>query len=250
MPAELNKILTRIEEVRNDEEQKKNLYSKKKGRPENFVSRLKNALVEEDDTQKRLTENNIEIALDSLEKIVRNQITAISSMSDAQISKIDLFKYDISGEVQPFCKVDQIEKLIKEEIEKSIGNIGLSELWLNNKYIHNRYLFLLGKLDEHIIERNLNYPFYMNRKKDRKIRLDTVLEWLICDNIETSDESFYQFMLKENFISYSNEFCHKCQKKQCETCLIVSAINKIGQMSFEEMSSFLTLTCPSMTHFN
>ena len=197
LPVELNKLLTRIEEVRNNEEQKEKLYSKKKGRPENFISRLKNALVEEDDTQKRLTESNIDVALDALEKITRNQISVISSLSDEQISKIDLYTYDVSGAPQRFCEVNQIEKLIKDEIKRSISKIGLSELWLKQKYIDNRYLFLLGKLDDHIIERNLNYPLYMNCKKDRKIKLDAVLDWLICDNIETSDESFYPNLSKK-----------------------------------------------------
>ena len=92
-------------------------------------------------------------------------------MSDEQISKIDLYTYDVSGAPQHFCEVNQIETLIKDEIKRSISNIGLSELWLNQRYIENRYLFLIGRLDEHIIERNLNYPLYMNRRKDRKIRL-------------------------------------------------------------------------------
>lgn len=245
MPTELNKILTRIEAVRNDEEQKEKLYSKKKGRPENFISRLKSALVEEDDTQKRLTESNIDVALDCLEKITRKQITDISALSDEQISKIDLYSYDISGVQQPFCEVDQIETLVKDEIKRSINKLGLPELWLNSKYINNRYLFLLGKLDEHIVERNLNYPLYMNRTKDRKIRLDVVLEWIICGDIETSDDYFYQYKLKENFMKYSNEYCQKCKVGKCESCLIVSAINKIGQMTYAEMHDFLVLTCPS-----
>lgn len=247
LPKELNDILMRIEEVRNDKAQKEKLYLKKKGRPENFVSRLKNALIEVDDTQKSLMESNIDVALDALEKITKNQISAISLLSDVQINKIDLYTYDISGVPQRFCKVDQIEKLIKDEIKRSVNNIGLSELWSSPNYINIRYLFLLGKLDEHIIERNLNYPLYMKCKKDRKIRLDVVLDWLICDNIETSDDYFYQFKLKENFMAYSNKYCQKCKEDRrgdCDSCLMVSAINKIGQMTHEQMQNFVVLTCP------
>ena len=245
MPSELNKILTRIDGARKDEKQKEKLYSKKSGRPENFVSKLKSALIEIDDTQKKLTKSNIDVALNALEKVTQKQIADISSLTDEQISKIKLYSYCVSGVQQSFCKVNQIEALIKEEIEKSIDDIDLCKSWKRKKYINNRYLFLLGKLDEHIIERNLNYPLYKKNKKDRKIGLDVIFEWLICNDIETADEYFYQFMLKENFIAYSNEFCNKCSKGHCENCLIVSAINKIGQMTFEEMSSFLTLTCPS-----
>ena len=248
MPTELNKVLARIEDARNDKEHKKYLYAKKKGRPENFISRLKNALVAEDNTQKVLTESNIDIALDALEKLTKSQISAISSLSDEQISKINIYLYDISGAKQSFCEVNQIEHLIKEEIKRSIDVIGLSSLWQNQNYIHNRYLLLLGKLDEHIIERNLNYPLYKSEDKDRKIRLDVVLEWLICNNIETSDEYFFQYKLKENFTAYSNKFCKKCHKDNkdnCESCMMVSAINKIGEMTHEEMQEFLALTCPS-----
>lgn len=185
--------------------------------------------------------------MDALEKITKNQISAISLLSDVQINKIDLYTYDISGVPQRFCKVDQIEKLIKDEIKRSVNNIGLSELWSSPNYINIRYLFLLGKLDEHIIERNLNYPLYMKCKKDRKIRLDVVLDWLICDNIETSDDYFYQFKLKENFMAYSNKYCQKCKEDRrgdCDSCLMVSAINKIGQMTHEQMQNFVVLTCP------
>lgn len=48
----------------------------------------------------------------------KNQISAISLLSDVQINKIDLYTYDISGVPQRFCKVDQIEKLIKDEIKE------------------------------------------------------------------------------------------------------------------------------------
>lgn len=244
-PAELNKVLTRIETARNDKEMKESLYAKKKGRPENFISKLKNALVEDDDSQKVLNASNIDAALDALEIITKNQISAISSLSDEQINKINIYSYDIAGTKQAFCEVNQIESLIKDEIKSSIGHIGLHPLWLNQRYIDNRYLFLLGKLDEHIIERNLNYPLYMNRKKDRKIKLDVILDWLTCDDIETADDNFYQFKLKENFTVYSNEYCNKCRDRKCESCLMVSAINKIGEMTYEEMHDFLVLTCPS-----
>lgn len=246
MPTELNKVLARIEDARNDKEQKKYLYAKKKGRPENFISRLKNALVAEDNTQKVLTESNIDIALDALEKLTKSQISAISSLSDEQISKINIYLYDISGAKQSFCEVNQIEHLIKEEIKRSIDVIGLSSLWQNQNYIHNRYLLLLGKLDEHIIERNLNYPLYMSQKKDRKIRLDVVLNWLNCEDINTADDSYFQYMLKDMFTNFAGEFCQKkCSERKCDECLLVPAINKIGQMTFKEMSDFLVLTCPS-----
>ncbi len=244
-PKELDDILKKIEDARKYQEKKEKLYCKKVGRPEDFITRLKKALVEEEDTQKRLTADNIDVALDALERVTKKQILDISLLTDEQIDKIALYTYDIAGVSQSFCEVNQIEKLIKDEIERSINNIDLPKLWLDKKYIDNRYLFLLGKLDEHIIERNLNYPLYMKRERDRKIRLDVILEWLRCNDIETSDDCFYQYKLKENFSIYSNEYCQRCKKGSCDSCLLVSAINKIGQMTDTEMSDFLALTCPS-----
>ena len=159
-PEELNKILLRINEARSDENKKQKLYAKHNGRPENFISKLKKALIEADSSQKKLTAENIDMALDELESETRKQIIAICSLTEEQIDKICLFNYELSGMSQLYCEVDRIEELIKEEIKDSIYRFGLSSLWLGDRYLNNRYLFLLGKLDEHIIERDLNYPLY------------------------------------------------------------------------------------------
>lgn len=59
-PAELNKILLRINEARTDENKKQKLYAKHNGRPENFISKLKKSLIEADSSQKKLTAENID----------------------------------------------------------------------------------------------------------------------------------------------------------------------------------------------
>lgn len=244
-PSELISILARIEEVRKDEIKKQCLYAKKKGRPENFIVRLKQALVETYDTQKKLDATNIDLALDALEKKTKNQISDIGGLSDIQIEKINLFTYEVNGQFQNYCKVNQIEQLIKDEIICSVNILGLNPLWLSDKYLNNRYLYLLGKLDEHIIDRNLNYPLYKNNLIDRKIRLNEILDWLINDSIDNADEDFYMYQLKNIFSEYSIEYCQKCKLKKCDSCLFVSAINKIGQLTKHEMKEFLALTCPS-----
>lgn len=244
-PEELNKILLRINEARSDENKKQKLYAKHNGRPENFISKLKKALIEADSSQKKLTAENIDMALDELESETRKQIIAICSLTEEQIDKICLFNYELSGMSQLYCEVDRIEELIKEEIKDSIYRFGLSSLWLGDRYLNNRYLFLLGKLDEHIIERDLNYPLYKSGDLDRKIKLSLFLDWLICGDINTADDFFYQFQLKEIFASISNRFCERCNLGKCDTCLMTSAINKIGQMSFDEMKRFLVLTNPN-----
>jgi len=168
-------------------------------------------------------------------------------LSSMQISKIDLYQYEINGHIQNYCEVDKLADLIITEIQKSISQMGLSKSWLSVSYLKSRYLYLLGKLDEHIIDRNLNYPLYNDNSLDRKIKLSQVFEWLIDDQIDTADEEYYQFQLKESFFKFADNYCVKCKSGRCSSCLLVPAINKIGQMTKDEMNSFLTLTCPSNT---
>lgn len=244
-PVELKNILLRIDEARRDGNKKQELYAKHNGRPENFISKLKKALIEADSSQEKLTAENIDTALDALEGETNKQIAVISSLSQDKIDKISLYQYQLAGIPQSYCEVERIAELIKEEIRNSIQHLGLSPLWLSQRYLDQRYLFLLGKLDEHIIERDLNYPLYKSGDLDRKINLSLVYDWLTCNDIETADEYFYQFKLKEIFASISNRFCGRCSISKCDTCLMTSAINKIGQMSFDEMKQFLSLTSPN-----
>lgn len=201
LSTELNNILLRIKEARGDESKKKKLYAKHNGRPENFISKLKKALIEADSSQKKLTEENIDMALDALDRETRKQITAIKLLDDQKIDKICLYTYELFGESQVYCEVNRIGELIKEEIRNSILRLDLLPLWHGEQYLKNRYLLLLGKLDEHIIERDLNYPLYKSGDLDRKIKLSLFYDWLICGDIDTADEHFYQFHLKEIFSS-------------------------------------------------
>ena len=244
-PTYFNTVLSRINEARNDSSKKQELYIKKKGRPENFVVRLKEALFEYDNNQKKLDASNIDIALNALEVKIQKEISELKKLTDNQIKKIELYSYNISGKFQNYCEVDKIKSLIINEIKSSINKFGLPLAWQTEKYIENRYLYILGKLDEHIKNRDLNYPLYKDNILDRKIKLSQVYDWLTSNDFDNADEEFYQFKLKESFLLFSDKFCSKCKLKKCDSCLLVSAINKIGQFSKNEMKKFLTLTCPN-----
>jgi len=246
-PAELNSILNRINESRSDTLKKQALYERKKGRRESFIVRLKQALSEAYSTTKELDASNIDDALEKLEQKTRAQILAISSLPDELIEKIVVYSYDIEGHTQNYCEVDRIGTLIRQEISRSIDVLELPALWNTEKYIQNRYLYLMGKLDEHIIDRNLNYPLYIDNSLDRKIRLIQIYEWLTNDEFDTADKDFYQYQLKSIFSEYADEYCKRCTLRKCDTCLLVPAINKIGRFTKSEMENFLALTCPSNT---
>lgn len=244
-PDYLTDILDNIQNVRSNDELKKKLFEKKKGRRGTFEAKLRKALLEKDNTQKDLDENNIDDALEALEEDTNNQIRALSLLTDDKLNKIDLYNYDIDGHLQSYCGVDQVEDLIKNEIKKSIDVIGLNKMWESDNFVEKRYMYLMTKLDEHIIDRNLNYSLYMNEKKDRKIRLSKVYDWLTCNNIDTADKEYFHFNLKELFSKIANKYCEKCKSKNCDSCYLSSAVNKILQMTTAQLCEFLSLTCPN-----
>lgn len=241
-PKYLLKLLIDIEKYRKGNKQKENVLKKQQ-----FITALKKAYFKEDDPKKDLNDGNIDAAINALEKKTKTQISNLKALSDSQIKKIELFSYTISGASYDYCPVNEIAELIKLEIENSIDLLKLKPLWKNDNYVQSRYVFLLWNLDEHIIDRNLNYPLYVAGTLDRKIRLSTIYQWLVDNSIETIDEYYYRYELKNVFDEYANEYCQDCGGKDCDNCMVTAAINKLGKMKDSEMEEFLTLTCPSNT---
>ena len=246
-PDYLLKTLKEIDECRIDTNKKESLYVPDRKKKKLFIEALKSSYFKEDDPKKDLNKSNIDSALNALEKRTNKQISDINSLSDSQINKIKLFSYSISGVDNDYCPVNKIEDLIKLEIKKSVALLDQKPLWETNNYVQNRYLFLLWKLDEHIIDRNLNYPLYKAGKLDRKIRLSTIYQWLVDISIETTDEYFYRYELKNVFAEFANEYCQDCGRKKCDNCMVTAAMNKLSKMKDSEMKEFLTLTCPGNT---
>lgn len=245
-PKELQDTLKMINNVRFDLNVRNEVLKVHKGRPSNFVSRLKNALMNKIPSENKLTNENIEEACLALEEQINANILAINSISDVLLDKIDLYTYSIEGVDTKYCEVNRLKDLIIDEIDKTISIMGLHSYWKSQEHKEKRYLFLLGKLDEHIIERNLNFPLYKKGDLDRKIYFDQILEWLTCDDIDVNEDEFYQYYIKERFADVANRFCAHCNKNNCEECLVISALNKIANMTVDEMKHFLLLTNPNI----
>lgn len=244
-PIDLCDILEKIKEYKADSKKKNKICEKNRGRKNSFVVQLWEALLEVNSSQEELNEDNIDDALEALKQKTEKQISDIGSLSTGQIDKIGIYPYSISGEEQLYCEVNRVEMLIEAEIEKSIDLLGLPEEWRSKQLIFNRYLILLEKLDKHIIDRNINYSLYKKEKKDRKILLSEIYEWITSEDIEISDEQFYRYKIKKMITEYSDEYCNDCKLANCDTCNLVSANNKIDQMSADETALFLALTCPN-----
>lgn len=109
---------------------------------------------------------------------------------------------------------------------------------------------MLGKLDQHIVERNLNFPLYKSEKKERKILLRDIYQWVIDPVIDKLPEEFFLYHIKESFFNTVSQYCNsnRCKRKDsCDECSIHTCMNKIGCMSFDEMRDFLHLTNPTVS---
>lgn len=244
-PHELIDMLDKIDEIRRDKTKREEALLVRKGRPSNFICRLKRAL--NDPSVKNLDDSNIDKACNNLEKEINTQLASIRNISKDLIKKIEIYTYNFEGIKQNYCEVDKLKNLLKKEIEKSIPLMGLKSYWISTANINRRYVCLLGHLDEHIIERNLNFPLYKDGKLDRKIKLSQILEWLVSDEIDAQEEGFYHYYIKEKFLETADKVCSRCLKigERCNFCLVPSMLNKIGSFSFDEMKKFLLLTSPN-----
>lgn len=246
-PNELFETLIKINEIRNDKTKREETLSVRKGRPSDFISKLKKALFDNHPSAKKLDVSNIDEACNNLEKEVHFQLDAIRNIPEKLIKKIEIYTYDFGDTKQNYCEVNRLKSLLKNEIKKIIPLMGLKSYWGTDKNIDRRYVCLLGHLDEHIIERNLNFPLYKDGTVERKIKLSQILEWLMSDEIDAQDAEFYHYFIKEKFLETADKFCNHCSKKEetCISCLVTSVLNKIGSLSFDEMKKFLLLTSPN-----
>lgn len=246
-PNELIETLDKINEIRNDKAKRSEALFTRKARPSNFICKLKKALLENNPSAKKLDDSNIDEACNALEKEVNAQIASMRSIPEELIKKIEIYNYDLGDTNQNYCEVNRLKDLLKNEIGKTISMMGLKSYWSTTKNIERRYVCLLGHLDEHIIERNLNFPLYKDGTFERKIKLSKIFEWLVSDEIDAQDAEFYHYFIKEKFLETADRFCSHCIKtgEECDSCLVTSVLNKIGSMSFDEMKKFLLLTSPN-----
>ena len=251
-PTDLQTLLNKITTTRCNNEEIDKIVAAKRGRPSNFKQKLIEACAESLGVDYiELNQDNIDSALTALESKIQAQIAASKAMTDEQLMKIREYPYTIGDAEQSYCGVEQIDELFKHQIE-ILSKIlpQAKEYWVIPDFIQKRYLFLLGKLDQHIVERNLNFPLYKSGKKERKILLRDIYQWVIDPVIDKLPEEFFLYHIKESFFNTVSQYCNsnRCKRKDsCGECSVHTCMNKIGCMSFNEMRDFLHLTNPTVS---
>lgn len=251
-PINLQKILDNITAVKSNKEELDKIVTPKRGRPSNFKQRLTEAYAESiGEDYVKIDKSNVDAALVALETKIQKQITVSKSMTDDQLMKIKEYPYEINGVNQSYCGVEQIESLLKQQIKAMASVLPTAKsYWSTKDYVERRYLYLLGKLDQHIVERNLNFPLYKSGKKERKIALKEIYQWIIDPIIDELPDEFFLYYIKETFFKIIDQYCssNRCKRKEsCSECAVHTCVNKIGCMSFDEMKSFLCLTNPTVS---
>lgn len=249
-PSHLSTQEDEIIKNRMDPSYRTTLTTSKKGRPSNMKSALIQALHKAKPEETKLTDDNLDIAFDALLLELKNERHRISSLDPNNLNKIQLFSYSIQGVTQSYCEVLQAEGLLKNALCAFYSKYNPTSYKKSPHFINNCYLFLLGKLDQHITERALNFSAYKNGTQKRQILLSQIFEWLLSDEIDAHDEQFYLYHVKETIFKSAAEYCSYCDPKKsgfCTNCQVPVCLDHIGNLRFEELDSFLRLLNPHIT---
>ena len=245
-PKELDNTLCEIDEIRNNQEKKKVILEKKGSRLSINV-KLKTALIDEHPDEAGLNEKNINLACDLLERNINTQKNELSKTSAINLNKIGIYQYEIDGTMKEYCSVDRIKGLLLNAIGSTVDKMISQPIWKESEKLERRYEYILGKLDEHIIERNLNYPMYKDETLDRKIKFPVIIDWITNKEIDESEELFYKYHIKNQYYDIIDQYCRRvCNNNVCDECHIISARNHLAKMNIDEMKEFVTLASPDI----
>lgn len=249
-PKHLAIIENEIRTKRDTPEFRNSFLISKRGRPTSLKTELLHALSIVSPADKKLTESNLDIAFDQLLKEIDERKQSLQSLTPVQLSHIDLFSYTINGTSQTYCKKDQAELILKQRIKEFYVKLDPNSYKTGTSFIEASYLFILGKLDQHIVDRSLNYDAYKKGQLDRQISFSTIFDWLISDDIDKRDDFFYLYHIKEQIFRIADRYCNTCRKKSTEHCLecqVPICKDKLGALSFKQLQAFLYITNPHIS---
>ena len=104
-----------------------------------------------------------------------------------------------------------------------------------------------GIMFDAIVDRSLNYRAYMQGSLNRQISFAQIYEWLISDEIDNHDDSFYLYYIKDSLFKKAGTFCKVCSKRgslDCFNCQVPIYKDKLGGLSFKQLKEFLHITNP------
>ena len=249
-PNHLATIKSEILAKRNDPEYRNSFLISKRGRPKALKTELLHALSKAKPSDKKLTEYNLDDAFDQLLVEIDERTKHLQSLTPTQLGYINIYTYPINGTLQTYCAEDQAKVILKQQIKDFYGKLDPSSYKTGSFFVDQSYLFILGKLDQHIVDRALNYDAYKKLQLDRQISFTTIFDWLMSENIDPRDDQFYLYHVKEKIFSTADLYCKTCRKKgtpHCSDCQVPICKDKLGSLSFRQLHDFLRITNPHIS---
>lgn len=249
-PNHLTKIKSEILANRNDSMYRNSFLIAKRGRPTAIKTELLHALSKARPSDKKLTESNLDAAFDQLLIEVDERVKYLQSITPAQLGYVNIYSYPINGTYQTYCGEAQAELILKQQIKDFYSKFDPSSYKTGSSFVDQSYLFMLGKLDQHIVDRSLNYDAYKKSQLDRQISFATIFDWLLSESIDARDERFYLYHIKEKIFSTADRYCKSCRKKgtsHCFDCQVPICKDKLGSLRFRQLKDFLHITSPHIS---
>lgn len=246
-PKHLASIERAITTNRSVPEYRNSFLMKKKGRPTKLKSELLHALSKVCPKEQYLTESNLDNAFDELLREIDERKRLLKRITQTQLSHINIYRYSVGNTKQHYCRKDQAKVILKQQIMDFYITMDPQSYKVDPLFVEKSYLYVLGKLDQHIVDRSLNYEAYKKGQLERQISFATIFEWLLSDEIERLGDEFYIYHIKERFFRMMDDYCKVCSKKMEEHCLecqVPLCKDKLGTLSFRQLREFLNITNP------
>lgn len=176
-PQYLVKTENEIINNRNKQEYRDKLAECKRGRPSTLKSNLKNALLKKHSFFQDLTESNLDEAFDLYLSDIHAEKSKLSSLSETQMNKISICKYTLNGTTMDYCPIESAVELLKSAIRSFYQKtLPSGHYKTQSNFVDKSTLWILGKLDNHIIERDLHFDLYKKGALDRRIVFSDIFE--------------------------------------------------------------------------
>ena len=195
-----------------------------------------------------MTESNLDEAFDLYLSDIRAEKPKLSSLSEAQMNKVSICKYTLNDTTTDYCPVESAVELLKSAIRSFYQKTLPGHYKTQNDFIDKSTLWILGKLDNHIIERDLHFDLYKKGTLDRRIVFSDIYDWLMSDDIDHHGSWYYLHYIKEGLFAKLERYCKVCRERniKCSNCNVTECKNKLGCMNFDEFKQFVHVTNPTV----
>ena len=199
---------------------------------------------------KKITVSNVDEILDKILSDLQLQIEmSQNDVKDENIRKIELYSYP-SGDV--YCKLDEINDLIKAEIDNYWRNTG-AEGWkcTDQGFCEMIFLCLQGLIDKHITQRHIQY----SRITERRIGFELITEVLDSDDSVKRCEEYYLYNIKNKLLMMCGEYHDYCmdewdsdaeREAYCKKCEVSAFYESISRMDEDKIRDLVHAINPNI----